>query len=262
MDKIAFIKRVAEQIKREKCDIFVGSGISCASGVPSWFDFLKPLATEIGIELNSNDDLPLIAQYIVNNNSGNKNIIRSKIIEVFDANYELNENHSAMSTMNVNTVWTTNYDCLLEKAFQNRCYNVIASDSDLGKPRSQNQLEIIKIHGDVKQNLEDIVLTQQDYDNFIFKKPAIAQRLRATLLEKSILFIGYGYRDANIRTVMVEAMKLINDNSQEHFIIIDKPKKEHDESENDFNQRKLKFDHWIKELNRLGIRDLQIENRS
>jgi hypothetical protein len=262
MDKISFINKVAKQISKNKCDIFIGSGISCASKVPSWFEFLKPLANDIDIELLDNDDLPLIAQYIVNNNSGNRNIIRSSLVEIFDKDYQINANHDAISTMNINTVWTTNYDCLLEKSFQNRCFHVISSDNDLGKPRNVNELEIIKIHGGIKEDLEEIILTQQDYDNFVFKKPAIAQRLRATLLEKSILFIGYGYRDANIRTVMVEAMKLVNNNSLEHYIIMDKPNKRNNESNEQFEQRKRRFDFWVKELNRLGIRELLIDSRA
>lgn len=262
MDKIGFINKVAKQMSKNKCDIFIGSGISCASKVPSWFEFLKPLAKDIGIELSDNDALPLIAQYIVNNNSGNRNIIRSSLVEIFDQDYQLNANHDAISTMNINTAWTTNYDCLMEKSFHNRCFHVISCDNDLGKPRNKNELEIIKIHGGIKEDLEQIILTQQDYDNFIFKKPALSQRLRATLLEKSILFIGYGYRDANIRTVMVEAMKLISNNSLEHFIILDKPIQRDDELEEQFKQRKRRFDFWIKELNRLGISDLQIDSRN
>lgn len=260
MDKKSFVEKVSKSINQKKCELFIGSGISSASGVQSWSNFLKPFADDIGLKLTDADDLPLIAQYIVNNNSGNRNIISSSIIEIFNSNYSLNDNHHAISSINVDTIWTTNYDCLIEKSIKTRQVRVLASDRDLGRPKTKDELEIIKIHGCVQSSPNDIVLTTEDYEKFSFNKPGLAHRLRATLADKSILFIGYGYRDPNIRTIMVEASKLINDNSLVHYIILNKPVQGKSETDDNFSQRLLRFKLWVKELNRLGITDLLIEN--
>lgn len=47
--------------------VFVGAGLSTPSGVPGWSDLLQGMAeTRLGIQLNPDDNLPLIAQHIVN----------------------------------------------------------------------------------------------------------------------------------------------------------------------------------------------------
>lgn len=261
VEKKYFIEKVSKRISSGKCELFIGSGISSQSKLPSWSELLAPLASDIGIELNEADELPLIAQYIVNNNSGNKNIISTRLVDCFDQGYDINEYHEAIGKMAISTVWTTNYDTLLEHCFSNREYDVIKSDTDLAKPRNKKRLEIIKIHGSIDGDLDEIVLTQQDYDNFLFKKTALAQRLRDTLIQRSLLFLGYGYRDPDIRNVMIEAMKQAHDSTQEHFIILLKVKRREFEPDNEYNQRKRRFELWIKELNRLGIRELVIDSK-
>ena len=68
MQKERFIEEVSKKILAEKCDLFVGSGISSESHMLSWEELLRPLAEGMGISLTKEDDLPMIAQYIVNNN--------------------------------------------------------------------------------------------------------------------------------------------------------------------------------------------------
>lgn len=263
MKKKRFIECVSKRINSGKCDLFVGSGISCESGMPSWREILKPMAEDIGVYLADEEDLPMIAQYIVNENSGNRNVIRNRLMEIFnDEHYTTNRYHWTMHNMNVSTIWTTNYDHLIEQSMSGRNYYVISSDTDLVQPRNnKEEIEVIKVHGSIDNDSTEIVLTQQDYDEILFKKPAIAQRLRDTLIKKSILFIGYGYNDPDIRTIMIEAMKLMHDNSQEHYIILlNKKSKELKKDKGAKKQKKLRFNLWRKELNRIGIRELVVES--
>ncbi|MDO9464100.1 MAG: SIR2 family protein [bacterium] len=263
MQKEEFIKRVSVAIAAGKCDLFVGSGISSASEIPSWNEVIQSLANQVGgLIVNDHDDLPMLAQYIVNNNSGNRNILRNNLIDVFDKHYQLNKNHHAIASMKIKTIWTTNYDYLIESAFQSRRFRVLSSDNDIVRQIALNEVEVVKLHSCIRGDLDQIILTQEDYENFIFKKPAILQRLRNAMTQKSFLFVGYGYRDPNIRTVMIEAMKLLKDNTQEHFIILTEPQKKEEESTTDYYQRTLRFKLWIKELNRLGIQELLIQENN
>lgn len=260
MNKDRFISEISKKIMAEKCDLFVGSGISSESNMPSWEELLIPLAKGLGITITKDDDLPLIAQYIVNDNSGNKNIIYTRIVECYEKEYSLNKYHNAISNLNINTVWTTNYDQMLERCFEMRKPKVVRSNEDLSRPALQNEFEIIKLHGCINGKLEDIVLTQQEYDEYLFNKVAIAQRLRDSFIRKSFLFIGYGYRDPDIRNIMIEATKQSNKYSQDHYIILFDIKRNNDEPETLYNQRKIRFQLWIKELNRIGIRELIVND--
>ena len=134
MNKELFIKTVSEKMNVGKCELFVGSGISSGSKLPGWKELLEPLADNIGLKITDDDDLPMIVQYIVNDNSGNRNCINNRIEECLNKkDFELNTYHYALANMNVNRVWTTNYDCLLEKCYASRRPNVIKSNNDLTK---------------------------------------------------------------------------------------------------------------------------------
>lgn len=256
MEKEEFIKKVAKKILENKCDLFIGSGISSASGMPSWKNLLEDLAKEIKLEINDEDDLKLIAQYIINANSGNNNKIRNKLKECIKNDFPINDNHRAIQNLNIKTIWTTNYDNLLEKTFEGkRICNIISSDSELSSPKFENDLNIIKLHGCINRDMKNIIITQEDYDKFIFEKEAMAQKLRDTLLNKSILFLGYGYRDPDIRNIMIEAMKQANNHTEEHFMIITFDKKVGKGN----LQKELRFDLWTKELQRLGIETLVVD---
>lgn len=262
MNREKFVELVSKRINIRKCELFIGSGISCESGVPSWKELLKPLAEDFGISLYSQENLPMIAQYIVNANSGNRNVITARVMDVFNESYKINQYHEAIQKMNVDSIWTTNYDRLIEDSMTGKKYHVISKDTDLLKSGSKKEeIEIIKIHGSIDGDLNEIVLTQQDYDEFIIKKPAIAQRLRDTLIKKSFLFIGYGYNDPDIRTIMIEAMKMMQDSTQEHYIILLDETKELDKCDDEEKQEKYRYDLWKKELNRIGIRELVVKSK-
>ena len=81
------------------------------------------------------------------------------------------------------------------------------------------------MHGSAEGDLTNIILTQEDYDTFSFKKPVLAQKLRDALINRCILFLGYSYSDPNIRTVMIEAMKQVENMTHEYYIIIPNIKK-------------------------------------
>ena len=260
MKREYFVAEISKKIFSRKCDLFVGSGISSESNVPSWCELLRPLAKNIGIEINNNDDLPMIAQYIVNSNSGNKNVIYNLIVDKYGKKYPLNRYHNAIAGFGINTVWTTNYDLLLEDCFDPRNPRKIRRDNDLSKPSYTNDIEIIKIHGSADGDMDDVVLTKQEYDEVLFNKPVIAQRLRDSFIQRSFLFIGYGYRDPDIRRLMIEAAKQSSQSSQDHYIILTKPTQGSKETKTAFEQRRKRFDLWVKELNRIGIRELVVKD--
>ena len=260
MEKEAFIEMVSQRILAGKCDLFVGSGISSESHLPSWRELLYPLAKDCGIEIDEKDNLPMIAQYIVNNNSGNRNILYSRITECYEKDYPVNKYHNAISKMSIHTVWTTNYDLLLEKCFDKRNPRIICRNDDLPYPSLKSEFEIIKIHGSVGRDIKEIVLTQQDYDECLFNKEAIAQKLRDSFIQKSFLFIGYGYRDPDIRNIMIEASKQVDKFPQDHFIIMFNPYPKTEESSCDDESDRIRFALWRKELNRIGIKELLVND--
>lgn len=98
---------------------------------------------------------------------------------------------------------------LLEDAFYDFDTSVKVSDDSITRNRLEYDVEIIKMHGCIsRSDWNEIVITQEDYDDFSINKPAISQRLSEDLINKSFLFIGYSYRDPNIRNIMINARRL------------------------------------------------------
>ena len=88
LTKETLISKVSDALFENRGVIFIGSGISAPSTQVNWFDLLKPLAEDLKIELDDeHDDLPLIAQYIVNECTGNRGYLLNEISKVFNKNF-------------------------------------------------------------------------------------------------------------------------------------------------------------------------------
>ncbi|WP_320927829.1 SIR2 family protein [Hungatella sp.] len=259
-EKIFFIKEISEALFHKRCDYFIGSGISAASGVISWSELLKTFTEPLGILLKDHSDLPQIAQYIVNSYSGNKGILINHIIKSMQQDYPLNNYHQAIASTNLSCIWTTNYDTLLEKALCDFRLDIKADEDSVIKSKNNADIELIKLHGCIEHgNRDQIVITSEDYEDFFQNKPSMSQRLCNDMIRKSFLFIGYGYRDPNIRNIMVAARRLSGKMPQNHYMILDCIKKD-SETDLDFEIREKELRLWLSDLRRFGLETLIIDN--
>lgn len=93
-------------------------------------------------------------------------------------------------------VFTTNYDCQLEKAsreVQQRQYSVVHTVADLpiaGIPR------IVKLHGTLP-DLTDMILTEDDFRTYRRKYAPFVNLVGTSLAEKSLCLIGFSGNDPN-----------------------------------------------------------------
>ncbi|MCW3168818.1 SIR2 family protein [Chryseobacterium sp. 09-1422] len=241
-----FIKEYSEELIAGKAAYFIGAGISVNSNLPSWTELIKPFAKKIGIKDIIGKDMTLMAQYVINEEFGNKGPFLDSISRKFRRRYFPNPYHYAISKTNITTIWTTNYDNLLEEVFANVATDIKFTDESISRDVPDNKVEIIKMHGCIyNSHRSDITITQSDYEDFFEKKPAIVQRLRMDLLQKSFLFIGYGYNDSNIQNIITEARRLSGNNTRQHYLITT-------------DKKSREFDLWCLNLRRYGIRVIRI----
>lgn len=261
MQKELFISHVAAAIQEGHCELFVGSGISQGCGFPGWANLLKPIAQGYGFDLDYESDLPLLAQYIINENSGNRNILRNVIRQSFSEHRPISDIHRILRDMDIRRIWTTNYDFLLEDAYsEHEPLHVIRKDDDLQQTVASNMTQLIKMHGSADE-LGAVVLTREDYDNYFESHCFIKDCFQASITQNSILFIGYSYSDPDIRAIMVRMQK-IHQWTHDHYLITRRIIKDQDETEIAFGKRKRIFEAWIKELARIGIHVLLIDEYS
>lgn len=241
--------------------VFVGAGLSTPSGVPGWMNLLQGMAeTRLGIQLNPGDDLPLIAQHIVNS-ANNRAPLVAHFREVLQKAYAHNVYHAMLARTNVKCLWTTNYDTLLEEAFRaNFKVTVRASDESISCGGRVPDIEVIKMHGCIEQSgANDLVVTQEDYDDFFENRPATAHRLRQDLIDRQFLFLGYSYADSNIRNIVVEARRLGKQALRQHYIVL---RRARGATREELVAKQARQDLWLRDLSRVGISACQIDDFS
>ena len=133
---------------------FVGSGISAKSGLPSWLGLLQPLADPLGLTLTRDDDLPLVAQYCVNEDLGNRAALIRNLHKVLRPTMLTNAYHAAIAQTDVRVLWTTNYDTLLEDALTAQMHVAVrVHDTDLAHgPPLGGAVEVLKPHGCLRRS--------------------------------------------------------------------------------------------------------------
>lgn len=239
MTQDKFIEEFSSSLYNGKGVYFIGSGISIPSGLPDWKGLMEKFVKEIGIDkVEDTDDLPLLAQYYINNKS-KRDLYRA--INSDFAKKKPNDYHDLFKITNIKTIWTTNYDDLLEKTFKNSSEIKISDKEVFTFIEDKEKIEIIKVHGSIKHKIKDIVITQSDYEDFFIRKPTIVQRLKVDLLQKSFVFMGYNYGDPNIQNILTEVRRLKSDeNKIRHYILLK-------------NKGDQKFKLWCDNLERYNV---------
>jgi SIR2-like protein len=122
--------------------------------------------------------------------------------QVSDEKLAASRTHSEIVRLDFPTVYTTNYDHLLERAYRLRGkrFNKIVTAKDFA--RSDPALPtIVKFHGDL-DDASSLVLTETDYlDRLSFEQP-LDIKLAADAFGKAVLFIGYSVSDINLRLLL------------------------------------------------------------
>lgn len=208
----ANIKKIREAVENNKLVIFVGSGVSLNSNLPSWSGIIKEFAEDIGLDINKDlsfDDYLRIAQYYYNER-GLKEYYDS-IIKRFDKKAGPNFIHETMLNLNPAHIITTNYDDLIEQSLDNSqlVYDLVCEDIDL--PYTPNGRLLIKMHGDLKR--KNIVLKEDDYLLYSQRFKLIETFIKSLFVNHIVLFIGYSLQDMDLKIIM----KWVKDILGEHF---------------------------------------------
>ncbi|MRC29437.1 SIR2 family protein [Bacillus thuringiensis] len=197
------IKTLGDLVAKQKLVPFMGAGCS-ASMLPDWDSLVGEMAEQIGIA-STNDHLKIAQKYV--DTLGREkfcNYLKNKL-EITDFDDEKGFIHLTITRLGVPAIYTTNQDNVMEKCYEKYggTYRKIVQLEDFAEARLSEQL-YIKFHGDLNYP-DSIVFTEEDYDRRMSEQQnALNIRLRADLLAKNILFIGYSFRDINIQQMFSE----------------------------------------------------------
>lgn len=215
----SFINNFSEAIIREEASLFVGTGVSMNSSLPSWAELLSPCYSELHIDANANLSLYKVAQYYVNK-MGRANL--SRIVEKqVNQNYARNNVLENLLKLNFKSIWTTNYDHLIEEELtrQKRNPNVIISEEKLPLSEKSDATCVYKINGDFIST-ESMILTQEEYENYNVTHSLFLTFLKKELVSSTFLFAGYSFEDQIILDCLSSTKQLLSGNGNLHYALI------------------------------------------
>lgn len=258
--KQELIREFVRAVSQGNAAVFAGAGLSRGSGYINWKELVRPLALDIGLNVDKEHDLVAIAQYY-RNERGTRSSINQKILNEFTRGAEKNENIEILTRLPVSTYWTTNYDELLEDNLRqnNRKADVKTTQESLANNIYDRDAVVYKMHGDVRQP-EKAVLTKDDYELYGNERPLFRTALQGDLISKTFLFIGFSFEDPNLDYVLSQIRVLLGESQREHYCFFQKISKKDGESEADYQYNLARQDLQIKDLRRYGIQAVILDS--
>jgi hypothetical protein len=212
--------RLLPMLRSRRVIPFIGAGFSSSMGLPNWEDLLKVIAKEIRdptpfdeIKHQCGNDHLQIAEYYLLKCDGKIGPLRNAISKCMNVSGStvLSGSHVELVNLGQQQIYTTNYDEFIERTFdalsiQNQ---VVVIPKDIALSDSNNT-QIVKYHGDLKHE-ETLVLTESKYYTRLEFESPLDLKFRSDILGKSVLFIGYSFRDINIRIIWYKLMKMMEE---------------------------------------------------
>ncbi|WP_257266354.1 SIR2 family protein [Endozoicomonas sp. ONNA2] len=259
----SFIRDVGKELLEENVAIFAGAGMSAGAGFVNWSELLRPIAEELGLDVEKESDLVSLAQYHCNANGNNRSQLNQRLIEEFSQDAELTENHEILSRLPIKTFWTTNYDKLIEKSLSSlgKIADVKFTTNQLSTTKPKRDAIVYKMHGDV-EHAHDAVLTKDDYERYHVKMDQYLSALKGDLISKLFIFIGFSFTDPNLDYILSRVRVAYNGSQRRHYCFIKKIELEEGESEADFRYRERKQELFVNDLNRFNIKAILIDDYS
>ena len=162
--------------------------------------------------------------------------------------------HLDIPKFNWRALFTTNYDILIEDAYRKaevalqRCRPVISNSDPLDEiRRTDDQVPLYKLHGCVSRPRDKslpFILTIDQYDDHLASRDRLFKELYELAFENTIIFVGHGLQDADIRGVIRKVEKEVGAGRPRYYLL--KP-----------NAKKEEVEHWA--AKRISALDCTLE---
>ena len=143
-------EKVIKLVRQEKVSLFIGSGFSIEAGAPSVSDLTKLILDELDDDKlrkeHENDKLDVLSEFFVEEAcAGSRNELISLMKKAFSFEPKCMDDHKLLASIpHFKTIFTTNYDTLLEDSYQEDERNVVRNDVDCSY--TDNRTTIYKVH--------------------------------------------------------------------------------------------------------------------
>lgn len=210
MDLLEKARAVAAFGSRQGLALFLGAGVSCSAGLPSWNGLLQRLAEEIGLtgsELEEFSNLDVLdrGSVLERRFRARKQWLNDRIAGIFSRTWDYSLLHGLLACLPASEVITQNYDRLFEVAAKGAGEPVATLPYTPGDVHSR---WLLKMHGCVSVP-EDIVIRREDYLRYSERRAALAGIVQATMLTRHMLFVGFSLRDGNFHRAVDDVRRAL-----------------------------------------------------
>ena len=205
------LEQFVQLIQSQSNSLLLGSGSSIPSGAPSVDEMREILIEKFAIKSKSMT-LPEIAS-IIEGRTSRKTLITA-LREQF-IGLEPSEALLTLPLVNWKTIYTTNYDELIEEAYraQNKSLKVYTSNYDFDPNVSKETVRLLKLHGTIHVDVSDghnsrLIVTQEDYRQTEDYRDLLYDSMKRDLVEGNMIIVGHSLSDHNIQNLVNKALDL------------------------------------------------------
>lgn len=230
--------KLTQTLLQEDTVLFIGSGISLWSGLPTWTGLIEMLARFI--ENTPNGSATLVREeakrgYLLQAASYGFSKLSTHQIGQFikeACSYTTatpSEIHKKIVSLGPTCYITTNYDTLIEDSIRRWCPNSnfrapitnkqLLSTADIVQASARDF--VFKLHGDANDS-ESIILTREQYGQLLpGGKLNVALKAAETLLtSRPVIYIGFGLRDPDFSYLQDLLRNTYEGGVRDHYAII------------------------------------------
>lgn len=223
-------EKLIKFVREGKVSLFIGAGFSIEANVPSVSKLKELILKEFDNEKlkkeHENDGLAELAECFVEEVcAGSRNELIDIMKKAFEFEPTCMDDHKLLATIpHFKTLFTTNYDTLLEDSYAECDRRVIRNDEDCTYDVNK-RISIYKLHGDfVSPN--SVVITTSDYKKYRGTNkrpnPIMWNDVISEFTRKNILFIGYSLEDNNVIEIIKHIKRHVGKSIKQMFLIAPK----------------------------------------
>lgn len=255
-----FVGKYLTELRENNAAVFVGAGLSKASGFVDWVGLIEPLARELGLDPREERDLIGVAQFYVNANSGNRHQLNQRVFDAFCDLKKPSDNHAILARLPISTFWTTNYDRLIERALEDGGKRVDTkyTQPQLAITRRGRDAVLYKMHGDI-EHPEKAVLTRDDYERYHVSHDAFITALSGDLVEKTFLFLGFSFTDPNLDYVLSRIRVTFSNHQRQHYCVTKRYARGADNTDEDYTTALTRQMLVAQDLMRFNIKTIFVD---
>ncbi len=213
--------------KQKRVIPFIGAGVSMSvewidgtetQRAPSWRELVDQAAQLLGADQPDllrirGTDLQILEYFSIKKNglAPLTNWLSQKLSKATDDSILASPIHAELVKLECCSLfYTTNYDDFIERALlkHERKTQVVSSEHNVSHDRET--VEVVKFHGDFNDP-DSMVLSESHYMDRMSLESPMDFKLRADIIGRAVLFIGYSFRDANVNYIFHLVNRLFKD---------------------------------------------------